>query len=138
MMGWWFPGRTLAVVLPLMPLVLTILLTQVTPALRAVVGTLGVWSVATTAALARAAGSGEVTLAVDPFALRSFVFNATSPLFPDYRAWSSETVLLTIIWLLLLAATTVACARMAGLTLPRSPLLAVPNLRTALSDKAVD
>jgi hypothetical protein len=103
-----------------------------------VIGVLGVWSAATTAALVRAASSGEVTLAVDPFAMRSFVFSATSPLFPDYRAWSSETVLLTVIWFLLLAATTVACARMASLTLPRSPLLAVPNLRTVLSGKAVD
>jgi hypothetical protein len=101
MMGWWFPGRTLVAVLPLFTLLLVALI-EATPRLfRWGIGGLGVYSVLTTVALARAASSREVRLAVDPFDMSSPLFQGPAPLFPSYVAWGTDTVLLTAGWLVL-------------------------------------
>ena len=57
MMGWWFAGRTLLVVLPLLTI----------PLVRWVMTALAVYSVAITAGLADAGHTREVTIVVDPF-----------------------------------------------------------------------
>jgi hypothetical protein len=99
MMGWWFPGRTLMVVLPLAPLALTMLIDRLPAAGKALALGLGVVSVAFTVALQRAAASSEVALAVEPFEMSWWLFRRSKVLFPDYRAWDAETVTLTAIWL---------------------------------------
>jgi hypothetical protein len=138
MMGWWFPGRTLVAVLPLTPLVLTLLLSKLAPPWRLAVAALAVWSAATTVALTSAARNSEITLAVDPFDMRSPVFQTAASLFPDYRAWTSETVLLTTAWLAAFAIAMIACGRLAGLSLPRAPRLVFPRLRLSVAHKTAD
>ena len=99
MTGWWFPGRTLAAVFPLLPIPLALAAARGGPAARAVLAALGGYSLAVTAALAQAGRSGEVAIAVDPFAMRAGLFRIAAGLFPQYTAWTAETWLLTIAWL---------------------------------------
>ncbi len=103
MMGWWFPGRTLATVLPLFALPIALVLKQAPILLRAAAAILGAYSLAITAALAHAGRTSEITIAVDPFAMSNDIFQATARLFPNYTAWGNETVILTIVWLSLAA-----------------------------------
>ena len=111
MMGWWFPGRTLVVVLPLMPLVLALLLQRLSSTGRAIVLALGLCSLGSTALLWSAASSGEVVLAVDPFEMQALPFRWSAPPFPDYRAWTLQTVALTVAWLGLGVGTAIALSR---------------------------
>jgi hypothetical protein len=104
MMGFWFPGRTLMVVLPLFALVLTNLALRV-PSTRLLIAALGLGSLAITAALYRSVHDAPYRLAVDPFDMQAWPFRAIAFLFPDYRAWDGETVLLTLVWLALFLAT---------------------------------
>lgn len=104
MMGWWFPGRTLVTIFPLLPLPLALLALRLGRWGRALLGALAVASVATTVALVRAGRAGELTVAVDPFDLRWAPFRAAGRLFPQYTAWSTETWLLTVAWLAAAAA----------------------------------
>jgi hypothetical protein len=99
MMGFWFPGRTLMVVLPLTPVALTLLLAQAGTRERIAGAVLAVYSLATTAALVIAARAGQVQLASNPFELTSPLFRVPGTLFPDYRSWPLETALLTAAWL---------------------------------------
>jgi hypothetical protein len=99
MMGWWFPGRTLATVLPLFALPLALVLKLAPLLLRAAAVVLGAYSLAITAALAHAGREREITIAVDPFAMGNDIFQSTARLFPNYQAWGSDTVILTIVWL---------------------------------------
>jgi hypothetical protein len=99
MMGWWFPGRTLMVVAPLFPLALVPLISRLLVSGRAVAGVLALTSVAFTAALQRAGATHEVRLAVDPFDMSWAPFRWSANLFPNYQAWSTETVILTAVWL---------------------------------------
>jgi hypothetical protein len=85
-------------VFPLFSFVLAEVAIRVPRAARLVLGALALYSVLVTVALVRAAQGGEVTLAVDPFEMSSLVFRATAPLFPDYRSWTSETVVRTVGW----------------------------------------
>jgi hypothetical protein len=112
MMGFWFPGRTLVAVLPLFALVLTVLASRLVEGqgralpLRVhyiasvALLVLGVWSVVNTVGLVISARGSEVVLAVDPFLMSFESFRLIAPLFPDYRAWGSETVVLTVAWLI--------------------------------------
>lgn len=99
MMGWWFPGRTLMAVLPLMAWPLTEVLVRLPVWGRAVVGGLAAYSMLLTLALTRASRASEVRLAVDPFDMTSIWFQAPAGLFPDYRAWTLETTMLHACWL---------------------------------------
>ena len=100
-MGWWFPGRTLMTVLPLLALPLALLLAQLPMWGRVGIGLLGAYSLAVTAALAKAAQAREIVIAVDPFDMQSSVFRVSNILFPDYTYWNLETWGLTAAWLLL-------------------------------------
>ncbi|HEX6988290.1 MAG TPA: hypothetical protein VF282_02385 [Bacillota bacterium] len=104
MMGWWFPGRTLMTVLPLLVVPLTLLIRHGSAVVRGTVLVLALWSAAITAALVRAAHAGEVTLAVDPFAMQAPVFQWLAPLVPNYTNWTAETYALTALWVLAAAA----------------------------------
>ena len=108
MMGWWFPGRTLLTVLPLLvvPIVLTV--SRLPSWGRTTIAVLGLLTVANTYGLAVAGRTGEVTIAVDPFDMSFPAFQDLGGLFPLYTWWTSETWWLTFIWLTLGALVTVA------------------------------
>ena len=98
MMGWWFPGRTIVTVLPLMGLPLTILFTQSPAWVRVVLGVLSAYSVLITALLAVSGHAQEIVIAVNPFEMSSTLFQLISPIVPDYRMWDGHTWTLTFIW----------------------------------------
>jgi hypothetical protein len=87
---------------PLFALVVANLALRLPAPGRALMAVLGIASLATTAALYRAAQAGSIRLAVDPFDMEAWLFQATAAIFPDYRGWDEATVLLTALWLTLL------------------------------------
>lgn len=99
MMGWWFPGRMLIVVYPLFATVLTIVAARLPAPGRWTGAGLALYSLAVTGALVHAARGGEVTIAVDPFALDSPLFRAPAQLFPQYTYWGTDTLVLNAAWL---------------------------------------
>jgi hypothetical protein len=103
MRGWWFPGRMLLAVLPLLSVPLAVTLAHVARRLPLAVGTgvLVIYTLLTTAALVGAAGSGQVALAIDPFLMPWHFFSGLAGLFPVYTAYSAITWLLTAAWALL-------------------------------------
>ena len=112
MMGWWFPGRMLIVVLPLFAFVLTV---RADPRCR---GPRGSWrrSRAATRCSSRSllvgrSRSGEVVLAVDPFAMSAWPFQALDGAFPQYTWWSKETIVLNAAWLVALLGATALVVR---------------------------
>jgi hypothetical protein len=115
MMGWWFPGRTLIVVLPLFPLALALLVASLPAWSRWLAASLAVVSLAFTAALVHAVNDQSVRLAVAPFDMQWAPFRLSRHLFPNYQQWTTETVSLTIAWLTELTARLrePACGRMA-------------------------
>ena len=86
-------------VVPLMVVPLTLVATAASVYGRVVLAALAVYGVVITAGLAWAGHSGEITIAVDPFDMRFAPFQALAWLFPDYRAWTTETWALTVAWL---------------------------------------
>lgn len=129
MMGYWFPGRMLVVVMPLFAFVLAEALLRSHQAMRASIVALAAYSAAVTAVLVHAARSDEVTIAVDPFDMHAPLFSAAASLFPNYTRWTAETNLLTAGWLLAWSALAAMLllreyrARLAGLrdVIHRSP-----------------
>ena len=103
MMGWWFPGRTLLTVLPLMVIPIALVAERVPAWARAAMALLALYGATVTAGLAHAGHAGEITIAVDPFDLAFLPFRGTANLFPDYTSWTGETWVLTIVWLTLAA-----------------------------------
>ena len=99
MMGWWFPGRTLLTVFPLLVVPLALFAAQVGLRVRAALLALGAYSLVITAGLAHAGRAGEVTMVVDPFDMSFPPFQAVSRLFPQYTSWTWETWTLTALWL---------------------------------------
>ncbi len=101
MMGWWFPGRTLVTVFPLLPVPLVLLLMRQGRIWRTTTAVLALYSLAVTAALAEAGRSREVVIAVDPFDMGAALFQGVSRAFPQYTSWTAETWVLTVLWLVL-------------------------------------
>ena len=98
MMGWWFPGRTMLTVLPLLVAPLALTVGRCSPGMRVAVALLGVCTLAYTAGLAHAGRIQEITIAVDPFDMTFVPFQATAGLFPLYTLWTAETWQLTYAW----------------------------------------
>ncbi|HEX2040509.1 MAG TPA: hypothetical protein VHF47_12345 [Acidimicrobiales bacterium] len=92
MMGWWFPGRML--IAGFASLVVLVALGAARLPRPAVA--LGAWSLAVAVALVVAARTGDVRLAVDPFAL-GFPL-APAALFPDFRTFGARQIALSSIW----------------------------------------
>jgi hypothetical protein len=101
MRGWWFPGRMLIVVLPLLvPLVAVALAplarrgwslsVPIGLALGTLSATLGLWL---------SASRGDVTTAVNPFDAGGWWLDGTRSLFPLYTAYTPETLALSLLWL---------------------------------------
>ena len=101
MMGWWFPGRTLLTVLPLLVLPIVLLLVRTPLWGRLTAAMLGGLTLVTTYGLAVAGRSGEITIAVDPFDMAFPPFQGLAGLFPLYTWWTIETWSLTAFWLAL-------------------------------------
>jgi hypothetical protein len=120
MMGWWFPGRTMATVLPLLALPIAMVLARASGAWRAAFALLAGLTVWITAALGLAGHRDEVVIAVDPFDLGAAPWRLSAPLFPQYTDWGPDTYLLTAIWL----AVGVAAARWAWRAAAREPATA--------------
>lgn len=99
MMGWWFPGRTLLTVLPLLVVPIVMVIARASLWGQISVGVLGALTLATTAGLANAGRSGEITIAVDPFDMAFPAFQGLAGLFPLYTWWTTETWWLTYFWL---------------------------------------
>ena len=93
MMGWWFPGRMLVAGLPSLAVLVALGAARV-PRTAAV---LGAWSLTIGAAVAWAARTGRVRLAVDPFSLGAPL--APAGLFPDSRSFPARTAALSLAWI---------------------------------------
>jgi hypothetical protein len=132
MMGWWFPGRTMATVLPLLAVPMALVLVQGGRAVRLIFGGLAAYSLLITALLARAGHLEQVTIAVDPWEMPALPFEALGALFPQYTTWGSETQALNAAWLAMGAVLLAAWGashlrgRSWGFRLPRRP----PALRS--------
>tara|TARA_B100000676_G_scaffold234693_1_gene234257 strand:+ start:1244 stop:2686 length:1443 start_codon:yes stop_codon:yes gene_type:complete len=100
MMGWWFPGRTMMVVLPLFIVGVVRAIQIASPRVRLVCAALAVHTAAVTVALASAGHAREIRLAVDPFEMSSPLFQVFAPLFPNYTSWSTHTWVTTAGWLI--------------------------------------
>ena len=101
MRGWWFPGRMLIVVLPLLaiPLASAIALSAACRRLGDCGRWVAVYSIGITVALVRAATAGEIALAVDPFSLAWPPFRDAAASFPLFTDYSVTTLVLSAIWL---------------------------------------
>ena len=99
MRGWWFPGRTLLAVLPLLAWAITEACIIGGRRMTVTAGLLGAYSALLTIVLARAALAREVHIAVDPFALEAWLFRAPSALFPNYEAWTPHTLVAHLCWI---------------------------------------
>lgn len=99
MMGWWFPGRTLMVVFPLLPIPIALLANKVGWFGCGLITGLGMYSLIVTAVLAEAGHSQEIVIAVNPSEMQAGVFQIPAGLFPLYTSWTIETWTLTVAWL---------------------------------------
>ncbi len=116
MMGWWFPGRTMLTVLPLLVVPLALLVSRAGFFGRVFLGILGAATLAFTAGLAGAGHAGEITIAVDPFDMAFVPFQAVAGLFPLYTQWTQETRQLTYLWwaLFVIAGTAISWPEISG------------------------
>ena len=107
MRGWWFPGRMVIAVLPLLAVPLAVTLAAVggrlLPAAVTMAAGLAIFSVLVTGALVVAATAGQVALAIDPFLLPWPFFQSLAVLFPVYTVYTPTTWLLTAAWALAFA-----------------------------------
>jgi len=104
MRGWWFPGRMLIVVLPVVvPLVAVALHEMRNRVGFGVAALLVVGTVNTTLSLWLAARSGAVALAVNPFAAPGLWLDLTTPVFPLFTEYGPMTLALSLCWLALAA-----------------------------------
>ena len=106
MMGWWFPGRTLLVVLPLFVAPIALMVSRAPLWGRVAIVVLGILTLANTYGVAAAGLAEEITIAVDPFDMAFPPFQGLAGLFPLYTSWTSETRWLTYFWLALAALAT--------------------------------
>ena len=101
MMGWWFAGRTMLTVLPLLVIPIALVVARTPLWGKISVSLLGIYSLAITLGLAAAGRAGEITIAVDPFDMAFPPFQGLAGLFPLYTWWTTETWALTFFWLTL-------------------------------------
>jgi hypothetical protein len=100
MRGWWFPGRMLVVVLPLLvPLVAAALVALARQRWSAaLLFALAFGTLSSTASLWLFASRGEVTVAVNPFDAGGLWLDSTRQVFPLYTAYTLETLALSALW----------------------------------------
>ena len=105
MRGWWFPGRMLIVVLPLLAPLLawTLSRVQASALWMGSAAVLGLYTLLITRALYAEAAAEDVVLVVDPFALAWEPFRLLAQAYPFYTSYEPRTWILTGFWLLLCA-----------------------------------
>lgn len=109
MRGWWFPGRMLVAVLPVMGIWIATTLDSMRDTRFWVFG--GVLATASgwiTLVLWEEVSARLVTLAVDPFLIDLTVFRRSAGVFPLYTAYGLDTWVLSGLWFLVLVMFTVA------------------------------
>ena len=112
MMGWWFPGpHPVDGACPCSVAPIALLLARLPLWGRISVAMLGALTLATTAGLAQAGRSEEITIAVDPFDMAFPAFQGLAGLFPLYTWWTTETWWLTWFWLTVAALVSGAVTR---------------------------
>ena len=128
MMGYWFPGRTIVTIFPLLPVAVAILCTKYSTnrffwfagALLSVYGFLIsvflIW-----AGRGGVTGVREIVVAYNPYELSNPLFQTVGKVLPQYTEWTAETWSLTIAWLLLVL---LICVYLARDTIRRDYLLA--------------
>ena len=126
MMGWWFPGRMLMAVAPLFAVALAAGAATAPRRLLAAGSVAAGYSLVVTGLLIRAVNSGEVVVAVDPFAMDAGPFRRAGALFPQYTWWTTETIVLNTAWL---AAASVVTATMLMRSMRSQPSPGVRHLR---------
>ena len=102
MMGWWFPGRTLMTIAPLMSVLLALVILEANLLGRVFIIVLGIYSLMITLALMVGGHLEQVVIAVDPFKLPSPLIRLSAGLFPNYEMWGVDTWVLTGVWACLL------------------------------------
>lgn len=105
MRGWWFPGRMLIAVLPLLviPLAEYLSLARRHPWLAFPAAALGLYALGITLALHQFASARLVVLAVDPFSMAWAPFQIVVGTFPVYTDYQPTMWLLTVAWVALAA-----------------------------------
>ena len=106
MMGWWFPGRTLLTVAPLMVMPIALMASRMPLWGRISIAVLGLLTLANTYGVAAAGRAEEIVIAVDPFDMAFPPFQGLAGLFPLYTSLTTETWWLTYFWLALAALVT--------------------------------
>lgn len=101
MMGWWFPGRTLLTVAPLMIVPIALMVSRTPLWGRISIAVLGILTLANTYGVAAAGRAEEIVIAVDPFDMAFPPFQGLAGLFPLYTSWATETRWLTYFWMAL-------------------------------------
>jgi len=129
MRGWWFPGRQLVTVLPLVAVLMAVALAEWRgrPALYILTGLLASYGLAVTIALRQATAAREVTLAVNPFEMDWGGFAKAGFPFPLYTSYEPVTWLLTVAWCCVVLALLWLAWRSAPLG---SPAVALRRLRS--------
>lgn len=98
MHGWWWPGRQVVVILPLVVLVVLRWVARYRTRTH-LASLLGGAGVLTFLWLAVEGATGQLTLVVDPFLTSAPVFTLLSSVLPDYTDGSAETWFLHGIWI---------------------------------------
>lgn len=91
-MGYWFPGRMLIAALPSLAVLIAVGATRLPKIATALIA----WSLTIAAAVAVAARTGAIRLAVDPWTLGPPL--PPSFLFPDFRDFAPEQILKSAAW----------------------------------------
>jgi len=101
MMGYWFPGRTVMTIFPLLPCLLVVVLERYSTSkiLWISFAMTGLYGLIISYLLVQAGKSMQIVVAFNPFELDSSLFQLAGFLFPQYTSWTFETWALTIIWL---------------------------------------
>ena len=101
MMGYWFPGRTVMTIFPLLPCLLVVFLERYSASkllwISFVITSL--YGLLTSYSLIQAGKSMQIVVAFNPFELDSWLFKQIGFLFPQYTSWTFETWILTVVWL---------------------------------------
>ena len=101
MMGYWFPGRTVMTIFPLLPCLLVVILERYSASkllwISFVITSL--YGLLTSYSLIQAGKSMQIVVAFNPFELDSWLFKQIGFLFPQYTSWTFETWILTVVWL---------------------------------------
>ena len=101
MMGYWFPGRTVMTIFPLLPCLLVVILERYSTSKLLWISFLitSLYGLLTSYSLIQAGKSMQIVVAFNPFELDSWLFKQIGFLFPQYTSWTFETWILTVVWL---------------------------------------